>query len=460
MKKLRVWSWLISGFLKRHKKIILLGSSLGVSLAIFIIWVLPYIPRPNLEQRIGIVGQYRRNQLPEFITLKVSQGLTAILSDGSAAPALAQSWELSEDGKTYTFHLRENLYWQDGTPVTADTIQYSFSDVEQTVVDNNTIIFVLKDAYAPFPTLVSEPVFKDGTIGTGEYVIKRIQEKMGYVEKIVLEGKKDTIIVKFYPSLKTATVAFSLGEIDQLKDVFRNPFDNNSPWINAVTVTETQDQNSYLALFINNNSPNLKDKTFRQALAYATKKPTDSNRSLSPISMTSWAYNPNVKPYDYDPARAAELIEKSLGSNDRVKEMTIKLATTQTFLSTAEMIKQDWESALGIRVDVEVINSLPNDYEVLLSSESMPSDPDQYSLWHSTQPQNFINFKSPRIDKILEDARREPDQEKRKELYYDFQRFFVEESPIIFISYPPKYSITRKSVIKPVTNAIIRFGRD
>ncbi|KKQ55358.1 MAG: ABC-type dipeptide transport system, periplasmic component, partial [Candidatus Woesebacteria bacterium GW2011_GWC1_38_13] len=63
----------------------------------------------------------------------------------------------------------------------------------------------------------------------------------------------------------------------------------------------------------------------------------------------------------------------------------------------------------------------------------------------STQSEtNITKYKNLRIDKILEDGRVEQDKEKRKELYFDFQRFLIEDSPAIFLYHPVWYNIHRK----------------
>ena len=458
MKKLRVWGWLISAFFKKHSKIILLGTTLGIISAIFIIWILPYIPRPNPTFKVGLIGQYHKNDLPSFVTTKIGQGLTGIVDDGTPVPALADHWDVQNDGHTYTFYLRDNLFWQDGTPVTADSLNYQFKDVETKVIDQKTVQFNLQNIYTPFPTLVSSPALKNGVIGTGEYKVRKVTEQGGFVESITLESPKKSYVVKFYPSLKLAATAFSLGEIDELNDIYKNPFENDVQWSNSVTVTSHRQYNQFVGLFLNNNDQFLSNKNFRQALAYATTKPTDDSRAYGPVSVTSWAYNEDLKPYSFDPQHAKELYDKAKeGFNNAVP--SLKISTTQSFLPLAEEVKRDWEEILQVPVDIEVINSIPQDYQILLASQEIPSDPDQYSLWHSTQTQNFINFKSFRVDKLLEDARQEQDINKRGELYQDFQRFFVEECPIIFINYPQTYTVSRKSIVRPFITAILQFGR-
>ncbi|MGB9637438.1 MAG: peptide-binding protein, partial [Microgenomates group bacterium] len=68
---------------------------------------------------------------------------------------------------------------------------------------------------------------------------------------------------------------------------------------------------------------------------------------------------------------------------------------------------------------------------------------DQYSFWHSTQSNNLSGFKNFRIDKLLEDGRKTLAEEERKNIYFDFQRFLVEESPVVFLIHPTVYCVSR-----------------
>lgn len=450
MKKFQVWGWLISGFLKKHKKIILFSTSLGVIIAIFLIWVLPYIPRPNPKEKIAIIGQFTLSNLPEEVANKIGQGLVMIMEDGTPVGALAEDWSLSSDKLTYTFFLRDNLYWQDEKKLSAKDLSFDFPDTETKILDDKTIQFKLKEPFSPFPTLLAKPVFKNGIIGTGEYKVRKYTDKLGFIDTITLESSKKTLNINFYSNLDQAKTAFLLGKVDKIESLYIDPFANNPEWENYLIKKQKIDYNQYLALFLNNKDPLLQSKNFRQALAYATQKPTDSTRTLGPISSNSWAYNKDLKPYEYDPKHAREILEKDLGDLNKAQDIKITISTTQSFLNLAEKIKLNWEETLTINVDIQVINTIPQDFQVLLASEKIPLDPDQYTLWHSTQIQNITGFSNPRIDKLLEDGRQEHDKEKREEIYNNFQKFFVEESPIIFLQYPETYNIERKSIIKPL----------
>lgn len=437
-KKFRLFFWLSRAFLKKHKKTLVITFVLGIIAFGLIVKVLPNISLPTPTERIGLIGKYSTDDLPDRILKKLSQGLTVVAQDGSAASGLAEKWEVSGDGTIYTFFLRDDLFWQDDNRFSASDINFNFSDVDQEVLDHKRIKFVLKEPFTPFPIILSKPVFKEELLGVGPFKATKVKKKANTVESIKLAGPEKNIVYKFYPTLETAKQAFKIGEIDILEGLFVNPFSGN--WQEFVEEEKEVKKDQYVAVFLNNKDEFLSEKTARQALAYATSKENGETRALTPLNLDSWAYSEDVKKYDFSPDKARELLGKN---KEEAAEIRITLSTTQPFLGQAEKIKKDWEEVLGITVDILVINTIPEDFQALLTAQEIPADPDQYPLWHSTQSQNFIGYKSPRVDKILEDGRKERDLIKRKELYADFQKFLLEDCPVIFLYHPIVYTIRR-----------------
>jgi ABC-type transport system substrate-binding protein len=110
---------------------------------------------------------------------------------------------------------------------------------------------------------------------------------------------------------------------------------------------------------------------------------------------------------------------------------------------TAKTENQDC-SRFGITVDVRLIRDLQEAQAILIGRE-IPRDPDQYAWWHSNQASNLSKYQNPRVDKLLEDARKETDQQKRKVMYFEFQKYLVEDVPAIFLYYAPQFTVERKN---------------
>lgn len=442
LRSLRYLFRLAGAFLLRFRGVLFLGIFVGIAFFI-LVRLLGISGSPKNIERIGIVGKYTTSNLPAFILRMVSSGLTKASENGLPQPDIASSWKTDDRGKTWVFYLQEGAKWQDGKEITSANINFNFSDVEIEKPDSQTLVFKLKSPFAPFPSVVSRPIFKKGFLGNGEWKVTKVSISGGYVQKIILlNSKKDRITYKFYPTEERAKIGFKLGEVDKLVDIF-NPAPLDS-WKTNLVAKET-DQTKVVALFFNTGPVNklLGEKSFRQALAYAiNKEGFVYPRAIGPLSPFSWAYNPQVKPYNFSPGKARETIEdlpKEVRSN-----LSIRLVTTPVLLNQAEKVAQDW-GAVGIKTILQVSSALPTEYEALLAVFDIPKDPDQYSFWHSSQiTSNITNYNNPRIDKLLEDGRTELDQEARRKIYLDFQRFLVEDSPAIFLYHPISYTIERK----------------
>ena len=462
--------WYLSSYARKHGLVV--GVSVIVAILIFSA-VIPLVGR-SLEQKprsyIGIVGQYSLYSLPRPIKNLMSAGLTQIDEDGSVIPALSERWSLESDNQVYRFVLKKDLYWQDQKPVEPSDLKYNFQDAEE-VFTPNDVVYKLPDAYIPFPSVVSEPIFrtvdkrtmfffhKPILIGTGEYELLDYTQKGQRLTELTLDSPDDRRIYRFYLTEDDAVLAFKRGEVDII-DELSSPRDIGQ-WP-TVTVSNTTDFSQYLAVFFNFEDP-LFTKNVRQALSYASSKPSEDTRAIGPISSKSWAYLDSAKSYDYDLPRAVErLLDEIPGV-----PMTMELTTTPIFQHDAETLKQEWEK-LGqtalteclsnkkftdkaacerLRISVNLkITSFPDtsNFQLLLLGQESPPDPDQYYLWHSDQSTNFSRYKNTRIDSLLEKGRKTSDQKERLALYQEFQQFLLEDAPAIFLRHLQDYQVTRK----------------
>lgn len=429
---------LISTFFSRFRVLIILGIVLGVAIFLILYFLLPLFLDKHVT-KIGLTGRYSSTDLPLEIQEMIGNGLTKLDKSGAPTPNLAFSWETPDKGKTWIFKLKDNYTWQDGKKVTSGSINYQFSDVETERPDDFTLVFKLQNPYSAFPTVVSKPIFKKGLLGTGVWKVKNITISGNVVQDITLESKKDVIIYKFYPTDERTKLAFELGEVNEIQDIFTaDPFNT---WKN-INIQKTTNSGEYVAIFFNTAAKALAEKNFRQALSYAINKDElGGQRAISPISKDSWAYNPQVKPYDYDPGKARTMISGL--SDEEKKDLSINLSVSPVLLPQAEIVAKNWE-AVGVKTNVQVVSFIPQDYQALMVIFDAPDDPDQYSVWHSTQKAtNISHYENPRIDKLLEDGRSEIDMQERRQKYLDFQRFLVEDSPAAFLYYPVTFTIKR-----------------
>lgn len=443
LKQLRFGIRLMRAFVGQHLWHIFLGAFFG-SFAIFallkITSPLAYLPTTPKEIKIGMVGRPQEASLPDEITQLTSLGLTKLLPNGVATSSLAKSWDIDREGKVFRFYLRDNLLWPDGEKFTAKDVGYQLKNAQLKLISDFQIEITLKEPFSPLPALVSQPIFKKSYLGLGDYQIVGIKKTGRYLEKLELlpneEDGMSKLLFRFYPTEETARIAFKLGEVDELKNIV--VLGDLEDWPKVEIVPRIHEER-YGAIFLNLKKGKFENKSFRQALAYALKKEEGKKRAFGPVSPNSWVYNQKLKPYSFDLAHAKELLDKP------EQEETIQLLTFASLIAQAEKIKQDWEE-LGIKTEIKIINQLPEnpeDFEALLAVWEMPVDPDQYSLWHSTQATNLTGITNPKIDKLLEEGRKTFDEDERREIYQEFQKTLVEECPAIFLFHPETYTISR-----------------
>ena len=415
---------LISAFINKYWGVLVVGFGMGI----LTFWLIPkywtMFSKIGLTTRIAMVGKYTISDIPLSIQSKISFGLTKTSDSNLAIPGIAKDWSVSLDGKIYIFNLRDDLYWHDGTRLVASDLNYSFRDAKIDYPSQNTVVVTLSDSYTPLPTTLARPAFKTGLVGVGLSKVTKIKYNGVYLSELSLS---DGTIYKFYVSQTQAKIAFKLGEVDTLVDLI--PGDELEKWPNVIT-TPVVHTDRIVSLFFNTTQI---DKPSRQALTYALDKKRWNPRVYSPISRLSWAYNPDVKQYDYDPQKIT--VAKKMAE--------VSISTLSAYKDVAEMIKSDWEK-LGLKITIEVVDSIPEQFETLVLVQAIPIDPDQYHLWHSTQQSNITRLDDKRIDKILEDGRRISDQTKRLALYKDFQKYLLEDLPAIFLYYQTTNTLTRK----------------
>jgi peptide/nickel transport system substrate-binding protein len=466
---MRKYYWYLTSYLKKHG-LVLISSIIG-AIAIFSILVPTLVQTLEIKERlyIGIIGKYNLDNLPLEISSYVSSGLTKIDEEGNITPNIAERINVEDDGQSYRFIIKKGLKWQDGNDLKPEDVNYQLQDTE-IISTKNDILFKLPAPFAPFPSVVSKPLFKktiqshrlfltrENLIGIGDYLISDYQIKNNHLTEITLDSVTQRRVYRFYFSENEMVLAFKRGEIDFIEDL-SHPHSMES-WKN-ITLEKVMRTDRYLGLFLDNNNP-LFPKNIRQALSYSISKPTDKSRAIGPINPDSWAYLEGGKSYKYDLERAIERVIDDLP----VKVVEFTLTTTSEFQSEAEKIKSEWENLfnkakeecndnndieekslcdnLNAKINIKITNFPDlNNYEAILIGQEIPSDPDQYSLWHSDQSTNFTHYKNTRIDALLERGRTTVDQSERKEIYQEFQQFFLEDAPAIFIRHLDSYKISR-----------------
>lgn len=427
----------------KYRFALLFGFVLGLTGSLVFLRAAPLLQRRFLTptQRVAIVGDFTPTTLPLAIQTLISQGLTTAALDGSAAPGLATSWEATDSGKTYVFHLRTDAHWHNGKTVEAEDVNYNIRDVTVTPIDKQTLAISLREPYSPFPPLVAKPLFKAGLLGFGPYRVDAIRLKGDSVQYLKLLPVDRTVAhvkeFRFFRTETLAKIAYQRGDIDVLEDVTSSKKLDNLGKTNVERITQ---YDRVVGLFFNMNDQRLSERSFRQGLSYGVPD-LGEEAAYSPFPKNSWAQTDTVKKYHFDEAQAKKLLNNTSAASASA-ELTI--STFLPLSSVAETIAKSW-AALGVPTNTKIINDTSEGYQILLTTLTLPPDPDQYLLWHSTQKDtNLTGYKlNAKTDKLLEDGRREGDTEKRKKIYADFARRLTDDTPVRFLYYPKTYTIKR-----------------
>jgi peptide/nickel transport system substrate-binding protein len=351
-----------------------LALLLGVA-AIAIIWFIiasPLDPSNNKadDQRYveAIVGAPARinplfaplNETDADISALVFSGLTRLGPDAQVLPDLAQSWEISDDGTTYTFQLRDDVLWHTGVGFTAADAVFTYdlladpdlpSDPSLTQLWRQvscqapaqyTLQCVLPEPFAPFLSFttigllprhafegvtaanIADSPLNQSPAGTGPYRLAQID-----LEKAILRASKsyygqgpniEEIELRFYPDPSTAAAAINRGDVQGL---LLGPSASQED-LNLVTSTGglrayTANRTAYTVLFLNNLQPPFDDPALRHAVGLGIDIDAIIGKILggravradSPMIPGTWAYNPELESHGYDPGRAEELLEQA-----------------------------------------------------------------------------------------------------------------------------------------------------
>jgi peptide/nickel transport system substrate-binding protein len=417
---------------------------------------------------------------------------------------LAESWHISEDGLVITFHLRKGVKWHDGQPFTAYDVLYTyqvtidpktptayagdFMKVKKAeVMDDYTFRVTYDKPFAPAlmswgsailprhllagKDIATSPLARR-PIGTGPYKFKEWVTG----QKIVLvsnpdywEGRPyiDGYIMRIIPDTATMFLELRANGIDQMgltplqfkrqteSPLFRKNF-NKYKYLSF----------SYVYLGYNLRNPLFVDNRVRQAIAYAVDKDEIISGVLlglgkaatGPYKPETWAYNPNVRTYAYDPVKAKALLAEAGWKDingDGVLEkdgrpFSFEIITNQgneVRAKCAEIIQKRLAD-LGIVVKIRVlewasfVNNFINKrkFEATILGWTIPQDPDIHDVWHSskTGPDelNFISYKNAEVDALIEKGRSTFDQKKRKVCYDRIQEILAEEQPYLFLYVP------------------------
>lgn len=419
--------------------------------------------------------------------------------------ALAESWEVSDDGLTYTFKLRQGVKFHDGTDFNADAVVFNFtrwSDPaspykfegdsfdyydsmfgpdgsrvikEVKAVDASTVQFTLNQTQAPFLQNLAMPSFAIGSpaaieskkenfksepVGTGPFMFKEwkrndsitLVKNPNYWEQGL--PKMETVIVRSIPDNSARFNALQNGEIDLMEDL--SP--DNLPTLESNTALQKIIRPSFNVAYIgfNTEAEPFNKPEVRRALSYAVDKESIISAfyaglavpAVNPMPPTLWGYNDTIEDYNYDPAKAKELLAEAGYPNGIDKELVFyAMPVSRPYMpdgkKVAEVIQSEF-AEIGIKVTIEspewavYLDDLKNGGKAdifMMGWTGDNGDPDNflYTLLDKDTigSNNYARYVNEDVHKLLVEAQQETDQTKRSDLYKQAQVLIKEDAPWI-----------------------------
>lgn len=410
------------------------------------------------------------------VVFNLYEGLVKPASDGSLVPAVASSYQISEDAKVYTFTLRDGITFHDGTPVTTEDVKYSidrcaeiqgessaFSMLSEVVIkDDKTVVVVLKEGYSEFlseltlaviPKSNEDPV--KSPIGTGPF--KYVSYTPG--QNLMLEKydgywkegvpSLDSVQFKMTPDVDTAFMELQAGTIDILKYLTSSQVQSLSSDFN---VTEGS-MNLVQGMFLNSSYGPLSDTRVRQALCYGVNRQeindflfAGKSRIIGShmIPHMSKYYEPAAEAvYTYDTEKAMSLLTEAGYPDGFDLEITVPSSYSQ-HVDTAQIIVDEL-SKIGVRATIKQVEWstwLKEVYQggdfqaTVIGFDGTLAPSDWLKKYVSGSDKNFMKYSNTEYDKVFNEALNTVDETKKTELYKQAQMILAEDAAAVYIQDP------------------------
>jgi microcin C transport system substrate-binding protein len=511
-------------------------------------------PNPNAPKGGTMVYNYRSeppNLHPIMHSSAEAQKVNGTVNDTLLSrnsdnfawePRLAEKWEISKDGKVFTFYLRKDAVFHDGKPVTADDVKFSydaifepkykaanlipyyenFEKVEK--VNDHTVKFYVKQVYFQnFDTaaglyVIPKHIYGDvdksvkltkELIGAGPYRLEKFEKG----QRLVLKKFKDwygfklpqyansynfeTIVGRFVVDPTVFSEMVQKGDLDLVDDLNAEQFMQKlegGNWGKTATKVKAENKRPKPYRYIGWNLQNelFKDKNVRVALAHLMNRDEMNKKfrfgmsllAAGPAYPLSDNADPSVKPIAYDPKKASELLSKAGWvdtDKDGVLDKVIKGSKTD-FKFTVIYPNKEYERYLvmyredlkksGINMEMKFIewNSFlktldDGKFDAANLAWTTTINWDGKQVWHSSSAvpggSNFIHYKNPEVDKLIDKARVELDEKKRAAINRKVYKMIAEDAPYLWM-FTERYDFYGHSnkVEKPADTFTYDYGSE
>lgn len=427
----------------------------------------------------------------------IFDGLTRFSEEAEVLPNLAKSWDVSDNGSSYIFNLRDDVRFHDNSPFSAYDVERSFMRALDPVtrggrgwplypiagaedfaagkarnirglivIDSHTIKIDLKEPFAIFPKMLAMPVtsivpeklpenFGENPVGTGpwKFVEWKHDDYLLFTRNESYHGGapiEDSLLARIIPEPSTSVAEFESGRVD----IVAIPPQESRNW-EARKDTETLLQSApslrLIYASINTNRGPLKDPRVRQAINHAVDTRTILDKLMGGrgelangvIAPSLSGYDPMRQPYRYDSALAASLLEEAGYSNGI--DIELWCSQSEPFPRLAQTI-QAYLAQVNIRVKIvqrdasSMREAARNGNADLALKDWFADYPDAeaflYPLLHSENHGvggNVSFYSNSALDRLVSQSRQEQDEQTRNELYRQADSIAFAEGAMLYL---------------------------
>lgn len=467
--------------------------------------------RPPGAITVAGVGPLSREvtSLPRFVSDALYDSLLTVdPNDGALAPGLAESWEVSGDGRIFTFTLRDGVKWHDGKLMTADDVVFTLDRLSDpdtrltpaadfgpspqvTAPDARTVRVALKEAYCAALTYIGRvkvlprhlladknlaELAPEDFVGTGPLVLKSWRESLSFASNTGYWSGAPAITnwtYKLFSNDAAARAAVANGEADVLASEGRLTGEElKSAAVQSYPLDE------FYALAMNLSRAPFDDPAVRRAVAAALDRPALASQVVgaqaqlleTSLLPSFWGYPEGITQTAFDRAQARQRLADS-GWRDTDGDGVVDKAGKPLEVTLwaigdhpiseplAERIREQL-AAVGIRAILKLNDRVLfltrvflKEYNLAVVNLNIPLDPDQHYYWDSGEREpgfglNVTDYTNPRVDQTLKAGNAEVrcDPRARAQAYDPVFRAINADVPLVFLFAPPGVVVTAPRV--------------
>jgi peptide/nickel transport system substrate-binding protein len=448
----------------------------------------------NLDPRIGT------DAYSAHLDGLIFSSLVAHDAHMDIVPDLAERWE-TPDALTYVFHLRPGVKFHDGRPLSSADVKFTFDSIMTGAVktakrgafrmvasieapDAATVTFHLREPFASFLWNLTRPgvgIVPRGSgpemaqhpIGTGPFQFVRMRadeeiilaRNLDYFGQASSQGTIERVRFRIVPDAIVRALELRKGSADaEINSLTPDMVATLGKEPDIVADVQPGTPLAYVAY--NFDDPVLAHREVRQALAYATDRATiiryllrgQARAASSLLPPNHWAFDSNVQPYDFDPARAEKLLDSAgfrPGADGVRIHLTLKTSTDESTRLYAAVLADQWKR-VGVALDLKSLEFATFYSDITRGSFQLytqrwvggNNDPDMFEYVFSSKkyPPDGANrghYRNPQLDALFDRARVEMDHEKRTAILWQVQKIVAEDEPYINLWYPDNVCVHR-----------------